>query len=136
MTTVWLIVRGLREDGRDEREGAGMHGVRRRVAAALNRLAEPVIANASLMRRFGVHVCEVRYIGRRSGRPVRLTAWWHPEPSGGRIDVATPGNKTWWRNFRDGAPIEVTVDGVTRTGVARAVEEPSGKVHVDVAFEA
>lgn len=113
-----------------------MDGVRRRVTATLNRLAEPVIANPSLMRRFGVHVCEVRYIGRRSGRPVRLTAWWHPESGGGRIDVAMPKDKTWWRNFLDGAPIEVTVDGVARAGVARAVEEPSGKVHVDITFEA
>lgn len=113
-----------------------MHGVRRRVATALNRLAEPVISNPSLMRRFGVHVCDVRYTGRRSGRPVRLTAWWHPESGGGRIDVAMPQDKTWWRNFRGGAPIEITVAGVTRAGLARAVEEPTGKVHVDVAFEA
>lgn len=87
------------------------------------------------MRLFGLSVCQVRYAGRRTGREVRLTAWWREQPGGGRIDVGMPDAKTWWRNFRGtGGPVEVTVDGVTRAGVARAVTDPSGRVHVDVTF--
>lgn len=112
-----------------------IHSRRRRLLMSLNRLATPIMANQTLMRPFGITLCQVRYVGRRSGREVTLTAWWRSSAGGGRIDVGLPQYKTWWRNFRGGAPIEVTVDGVSRTGAARTVESPNGKVHVDVVFD-
>lgn len=113
-----------------------MGNVRRRVLTALNAVALPIISNPVVMRWFGVMVCEIRYTGRRSGRNVHLTAWWHPGPEGGRIDVAAPADKTWWRNFRgSGGPIEITLDGTTRVGTARAVRDEAGRVRVEVTFD-
>lgn len=110
-------------------------GAARSAFMTVNRLLEPIIANPALMGRVGITVCDVAYTGRRSGREFRLHTWWRGRPDGGRIDVAAPGLKNWWRNFRgEGGPIEITVDGLTRRGHGRAVEN-GGKVSVQVTFD-
>jgi hypothetical protein len=65
---------------------------------------------------------EVRYRGRWSGRRHALPVMY--APAGGRM-VVLAGNapaKTWWRNFRTPAPVEVRHRGALRPGIARVLD--------------
>ena len=61
----------------------------------------------------GRRLCVLRYVGMVSGRTITLVAQYavSREDAGHArelvIAVARPGTKTWWRNFRTGAPGEV-----------------------------
>jgi deazaflavin-dependent oxidoreductase (nitroreductase family) len=65
---------------------------------------------------------ELRYTGRRSGRPYVVPVQYARE--GDRLVVVprAAASKTWWRNFRTARPVSVRLDGRLREGVARVVE--------------
>jgi len=73
--------------------------------------------------------------GRRSGRRHTLPVGYHCSGQQLTIPVMWPQRKLWWRNLRDGAPVEVRLRGADRTGHARAKVDERGGVVVEVALD-
>ena len=78
----------------------------------------------------------IRYVGRRSGKTVQTPVGYKRSADGIVINVMSPDDKTWWRNFLgEGAPITVLkLDGQDRTGHATASRDENGRVKVAVQF--
>ncbi|MDG5484229.1 hypothetical protein [Mycolicibacterium gadium] len=76
----------------------------------------------------------IRYVGRRSGKTIETPIGYRRTDDGIVINVMSPDNKTWWRNFLgDGGPITlVKFDGNDRTGHAVASRDAQGRVSVAV----
>jgi deazaflavin-dependent oxidoreductase (nitroreductase family) len=92
--------------------------VMRTVIGALNplmvrllgsRFAGPMAKNLMLL----------RFIGRTSGRTYTTPVGYVRD--GDRVVVVTSPTYRWWRNVRDGAAVQVRLDGVWRDGHARVV---------------
>ena len=62
----------------------------------------------------------IRYVGRRSGRTIETPVGYRRTSDGVVINVMSPDNKTWWRNFLgDGGEITLLkFDGHDHTGHA------------------
>ena len=58
--------------------------------------------------------------GRKSGKKYRFPVGYMQE-GGGTLVVLTPKMRTWWKNFRDGGPVKVYVQGKKQAGVAEVV---------------
>jgi uncharacterized protein len=69
-------------------------------------------------------LCELRFTGRRTGRPVRLPAQCARDGDRILVYVGRAAGKRWWRNFTDPRPVVVRAGGVTRAGTGRLV--PAG----------
>jgi hypothetical protein len=89
----------------------------------------PVIG--SLVRRGMINI---RYVGRRSGKTIQTPVGYQRSGDGIVINVMSPDNKTWWRNFLgEGGPITLLkLDGEDRTGHAIASRDEKGRVKVAV----
>jgi hypothetical protein len=76
----------------------------------------------------------IRYVGRRSGKTIETPIGYRRTDDGIVINVMSPDNKTWWRNFLgDGGPITLLkFDGRDRTGHAVARRDAKGRVSVAV----
>jgi hypothetical protein len=76
----------------------------------------------------------IRYVGRRSGKTVETPVGYHRSGDSIVINVMSPDNKTWWRNFvGEGGPITLLkLDGQDRTGHAVASRDENGRVTVAV----
>ncbi|ORB68420.1 hypothetical protein [Mycolicibacterium tusciae] len=76
----------------------------------------------------------IRYVGRRSGKTIETPIGYRRTDDGIVINVMSPDNKTWWRNFLgDGGPITLLkFDGNDRTGHAVASRDATGRVSVAV----
>lgn len=92
----------------------------------------PVIG--SLVRRGMINI---RYVGRRSGKTIETPVGYRRSADGIVINVMSPDNKTWWRNFLgEGGPITLLkLDGQDRTGHAVANRDDSARVSVAVALD-
>jgi hypothetical protein len=93
----------------------------------------PVIG--SLVRRGMINI---RYVGRRSGKTIQTPVGYRRSGDGSIvINVMSPDNKTWWRNFLgEGGPITLLkLDGQDRTGHAIADRDEKGRVKVAVQFD-
>ncbi|MFL6085604.1 MAG: hypothetical protein ACJ74F_20885 [Mycobacterium sp.] len=79
----------------------------------------------------------IRYVGRRSGKTVQTPVGYRRSGDGIVINVMSPDNKTWWRNFLgDGGPITLLkLDGQDRTGHAVANRDADGRVKVTVQLD-
>jgi len=79
-------------------------------------------------------VINIRYVGRRSGKTIQTPVGYQRSGDGIVINVMSPDNKTWWRNFLgDGGPITlVGLDGADREGHAVAHRGSGGGVAVEV----
>lgn len=76
------------------------------------------VLRTRVLRRLADHqVVELRFTGRRTGRPVHLPVMY--AQSGDRlvILVGGPDGKRWWRNFRRPYPVQVLLRGTVRAGV-------------------
>ena len=64
----------------------------------------------------------IRYVGRRSGKTIQTPVGYRRSGDTIVINVMSPDNKTWWRNFLgEGGPITLLrLDGQDRTGHATA----------------
>lgn len=62
-----------------------------------------------------------RYKGRRTGREFSSPAQYVEVGEDVVILVGRPGEKVWWRNFRDGHPIELLIRGSWRPLTGRVV---------------
>jgi hypothetical protein len=79
-------------------------------------------------------IINVRYVGRRSGKTIETPVGYRRTTDGVIINVMSPQNKTWWRNFL-GEGGEITLlkfDGRDRTGHAIADRDAKGAVSVAV----
>jgi hypothetical protein len=76
----------------------------------------------------------IRYVGRRSGKTIETPIGYRRTDDGIVINVMSPDNKTWWRNFLgDGGPITLLkFDGNDRSGHAVASRDANGHVSVVV----
>jgi hypothetical protein len=80
----------------------------------------------------------IRYVGRRSGQTIETPVGYRRDGDSIVINVTSPDNKTWWRNFLgEGGPITLlNFDGQDRTGHAIASRDEQGRVKVAVALDA
>ncbi len=78
----------------------------------------------------------IRYVGRRSGKTIETPVGYRRSGEKIVINVMSPDNKTWWRNFLgDGGPITLLkLDGQDRTGHAVADRDAQGRVSVTVSM--
>lgn len=72
------------------------------------------------------------YTGRRSGRTFSTPVAYRRDGNTVTIGVRMPDAKNWWRNFLDGGPITLQLDGVDRTGHATSRRDARGRVTVTV----
>jgi hypothetical protein len=88
----------------------------------------------SLVRR---GLINIRYVGRRSGKTVQTPVGYRRSGDTVVINVMSPDNKTWWRNFLgEGGPITLLrFDGSDRTGHAVADRDANGRVKVTVRLD-
>ena len=79
----------------------------------------------------------IRYVGRRSGKTIQTPVGYRRSGDTIVINVMSPDNKTWWRNFLgEGAPITLLkLDGQDRTGHAIASRDENGRVKVAVTLD-
>ena len=89
----------------------------------------PVVG--SLVRRGMINI---RYVGRRSGKTIQTPVGYQRSGDAIVINVMSPDNKTWWRNFLgEGGPITLLkLDGQDRAGHAIASRDEKGRVKVAV----
>jgi F420H(2)-dependent quinone reductase len=79
-----------------------------------NRVANPIMR--PLLRRqighlLGRHVALLRYHGRRTGHTYEVPIHFAREADHVWILPSAPEHKTWWRNLRDGAEVDLTQAG-------------------------
>jgi hypothetical protein len=76
----------------------------------------------------------IRYVGRRSGKTIQTPVGYRRSGETVTINVMSPDNKTWWRNFlgEGGSITLLRLDGADRTGHAVAGRDDSGRVTVTV----
>lgn len=79
----------------------------------------------------------IRYVGRRSGKTIQTPVGYRRSGDTITINVTSPDNKTWWRNFLgEGGPITLLkLDGQDRTGHAMADRDDQGRVKVTVQLD-
>ena len=96
-----------------ESAGAGM--TRRPLGNwVTNHLANPILRpllHSPAGHRLGRRLALIRYPGRRTGRMHELPVQYARD--GARIWIlpASPTDKTWWRNLRDGADVDLVLAG-------------------------
>jgi hypothetical protein len=76
----------------------------------------------------------IQYVGRRSGKTIQTPVGYRRTGDTVVINVMSPDNKTWWRNFLgEGGPITLLkLDGADCTGHAVADRDEAGRVKVTV----
>lgn len=67
-------------------------------------------------------MCELRFVGRVSGRTITLPVQCAGDGTRLVIYVGRAGAKRWWRNFRGGHAVGVRVGGVAHHGRGRVVQ--------------
>jgi F420H(2)-dependent quinone reductase len=100
-----------------------------------NHVGNPVIRpllRTRFGRRLGKHTALLRYRGRRTGRAYELPVGYTRVDGRLWILVATPEHKTWWRNLRDGAAVDLLLAGRAVHGKATALD---GVHHPDEVVE-
>ena len=90
-----------------------------------NHIANPVVRpllRSRFGRRLGRHLAVVHYRGRRTGNEHELVAQYVRNGNQVLIVPGQPQRKTWWRNFREPADIQLRLAGEDSRGRAFAVE--------------
>jgi len=79
----------------------------------------------------------IRYVGRRSGKTIQTPVGYRRAGDRIVINVVSPDNKTWWRNFlgEGGSITLLKLDGADRTGHALADRDDDGRVKVTVRLD-
>jgi deazaflavin-dependent oxidoreductase (nitroreductase family) len=97
----------------------------------LNRVANPLVRRILRSRFHGVLsgvLLLLTYRGRRGGRQHTLPVQYAHDGDTLYVVPGRPGQKTWWRNLRGGAPVEVRLRGQILSGTAEAI---GGRDHPD-----
>jgi hypothetical protein len=79
------------------------------------------VLRSPLGRRFG-GVCELRFVGRVSGRDIALPVQCAQEGTQLVVYVGHAAGKRWWRNFVDGHDVQVRHAGIIHAGRGRVVD--------------
>ena len=90
-----------------------------------NRVANPVlrrVLRTPLGRRLGRGLAVLRYTGRRTGTPHELVCQYARDGDTVWVLVGAADRKTWWRNLRDGADVDLWLAGEHVRARAVAVE--------------
>jgi hypothetical protein len=90
-----------------------------------NRIANPVLRGLLRTRAGalpGRRLALIRYTGVRTGRPHELIAGYARDGGSAWIWVGSAERKTWWRNLRTPAEIDLWLAGERRRARAQAVE--------------
>jgi hypothetical protein len=66
-------------------------------------------------------VCELRFSGARSGRPVVLPVMYAQRGEQLVVLVGGADSKRWWRSFTQPHPLRVLLRGVVRTGTGHVI---------------
>jgi hypothetical protein len=84
-----------------------------------------------LRRTVGGAVCELRFVGRRSGRRVRLPVMYAQQ--GDRIVVLVGGSadKQWWRNFSQPHPAQILLRGALQAGVGHVATDAADRAQAE-----
>jgi hypothetical protein len=98
----------------------GRHPTRRRLRL-VNAFTRWVLHTSGLRRLADHQVCELRFTGTRSGRPVVLPVMYAQQGEQVVVLVGGADRKRWWRNFARPLPVRVLLRGVPRTGVGRVI---------------
>jgi hypothetical protein len=105
--------------------------------AFINRRVNPLVGwvlRSPAHRLLSRHLALITVTGRRSGRSYTLPVAYVTTPEGVTVRVAAPEAKTWWRNLRSRASVELLMRGTPRRGSAQAVES-DGRVTVAVTLD-
>jgi hypothetical protein len=97
-----------------------------RAFSITNMIANPVLIpllRSPLGGRLGRRLALVQYVGRRSGRTHRLVAEYSLDGPRVHIRVGDAARKTWWRNFRTPAPVQLRLAGVEHDANAVVVRK-------------
>jgi len=86
-------------------------------------------------RRWQRHFTVITYTGRRSGRTFSTPVAYKRDGNTVTIGVQMPDAKSWWRNFLDGGPITLRLDGADRAGHAVSRRDDRGRVTVTVRLD-
>src|SRR5215207_1366065 len=89
-----------------------------------NRVANPVLRRllrTAAGRRLGRGLLLLRYTGRRTGRPHEVVTQYARAENAVWVLVGSADRKTWWRNLRAPADVEVWLAGERLPAVAVAV---------------
>jgi len=89
--------------------------------AVMDRLVLTALRTPVLHTMLDHGVCALRYPGRRSGRPVTLPVQYARHGATVVVYVGLAARKTWWRNFTDPHPVEVTIRGARYRGTGHVV---------------
>lgn len=92
-----------------------------RPLALVNRFTRWVLHVPILRRAADRQVCELRLVGARTGRPIVLPVMYARQDDRVVVLVGGADQKTWWRNLRQPAAVEVLLAGVRRTGTGHLV---------------
>jgi len=100
-----------------------------------NHLANPVLRallHSPAGRRLGRHLALIRYRGRRTGRVYELPVQYTRDGDRIWITPGSPERKTWWRNLRGGAGVDLVLAGQARHGQGMVIDRSDGAVLVRV----
>jgi F420H(2)-dependent quinone reductase len=95
-----------------------------------NRVVNPVlrrVLRGRLGRRWGRHLAVLRYTGRRTGRAHELVCQYVRTAATVWVLVGRPESKTWWRNLRSPADVDLWLAGErarARAGAVVGDEQP------------
>jgi F420H(2)-dependent quinone reductase len=94
---------------------------RRRPLALVNAFTRWILHVPLLRRLADRQVCELRFAGVRTGRPVVLPVMYARRADRVVVLVGGADQKTWWRNFARPTAVRVLLAGTTRTGTGHVV---------------
>ena len=106
--------------------------------ALVNKAVNPLVRGLLRSPAHGLlsgHLALLTVTGRRSGRSFTFPVGYHSDGPRVTIAVQSPERKRWWRNLLDGAPVELLLRGVRRTGTAWARGDEQSGVTVEVALD-
>jgi Cft2 family RNA processing exonuclease len=91
----------------------------------MNKIVNPIvkwILRSPLHGLFSASLLLITYRGCKSGREYSLPVQYAQDDQHIFILPGQPETKTWWRNFKSGAPVTLVLRGKTRHGQARLLE--------------
>jgi len=94
---------------------------RRRPLALVNAFTRWILHVPLLRRLADRQVCELRFAGVRTGRPVVLPVMYARRADRVVVLVGGADQKTWWRNFARPTAVRVLLAGTRRTGTGHVV---------------